>query len=201
MRIKKIAVGVSYSIAACLLVAGTFYSFTVACEVGLHISAQPEMLADVTVWMAGDGTIWAIGAVVVGVAINTLVIYAVMCWRAKRSSSTEWNVAAVLGAIAAVAGAFYALIVCVLLSSATWGNHGVDFFERDQFVEATVPAWLWWLVALLATMIGIVVILGRGPASSPSGKRRYRWPAYVTLGAVPVLIIGALTTTATLAIT
>jgi hypothetical protein len=184
---------VGCSLSYCLVVAASFFCFLAACDVGLHMSATPDALAEMRPW--------AIGGVLVGITIVTLSINAVMRWRVRSIQSARWVVAGVLGLLTAgVAGAF-ALVGGFLLTSATWGSHaGADFFERNLLVEAASPAWLWWLLVNFLACAGISGVLMLGPTTSVDGERPFRWYAYVVLAAVPISILGTLWTTATLAL-
>lgn len=137
---------------------------------------------------------------ILGVAIVTLLIYVMMRWRTRSSRSGRWVAAGVLGLLTAGASAAYALVMGLLLTSATWGNHASDFFERNRLVEAASPAWLWWLLVLLLAFVGITAVLMLGPATRADGRKRNRWYAYAGLAAVPVSTLGVLATTATLAL-
>lgn len=190
VRITTVASTVGCSLLCCLAAAASFLAFLVACAVGLAVSAGSGTIAE----RPGLSVVVAILAA----AGSALMVYLPMHWRARSAAARRWYTAAVLGAVAAVVCGVGSFVEGYLLTGATWGRRGADFFEHNRIVNAAAPAWQGWHFLLLCALIAIYIVIGLGPSGERNGKRRYRWYVYVMLAAVPAASLGALVTTAML---
>ncbi len=193
MRFTSIVSAVGVFLLWGLAGAVSFFAFVAACGVGLAASANSGTI--------GQQPMPWIGATLLLAGASALLLYLSLYLRARSVARAQWIVTGSLGALVAPIVAVYTFIQAILLTSATWGNQaGSDGFARDLLVEAAAPAWMWWLLVLLLGFVTVSVLLARGPIARPGeGGRRFSVYVYAVLGIIPASSVGALVTTAMLA--
>jgi hypothetical protein len=190
MRGRKLTQTIGALASFSALVAGSFMAFVFACDVGFHLAAEPAALGSL------PGLL--VAAAVVSPLICAAVAAVIVRWSARSVSlAPGWIAATILGLVGTVVGALVAAVCGFLLASSTLARSAsVDFFSRNEIVDASGVYWLPWLALLAVGLAAISITLLWGASKKPYRPRARQYVIYVLPSVIPLACVGALITSA-----